>query len=90
MKRRNRGLMGKIGICMLMFSFILLPISSSICMADQATHSNAGGGAAGQGAALGLSALAVVGIAAGVILAIVAIAAATDDEEIPPVAPAHH
>ena len=83
MKKRNRGLIGKVGICILMFSFILLPIAPSICMAAQATNANAGGGVAGSGAALGLSPLALIGIALAIIITIAAIAAADDDDVIP-------
>ena len=92
MKKRNCGLIGKVGLCILMFSLILLPIAPSICMAAQATNANAGGGAAGSGAALGLSPMILVGIALAIVIAIAAIAAADDDDVIPAAdhAAAHH
>ena len=78
MKKMNWELIGKVGICVLMFCLIFLPIAPSICMAAQATNANAGGGVAGSGAALGLSPLALVGICLAIIIASAAIAAAND------------
>lgn len=48
MKTRNFGLKSKLGICVLLLSFILLPVSPSISMAEEGSQvAGAGGEAAG-------------------------------------------
>ena len=106
MKLRKSGTKTKIGICILLFSFILFPISPSICMADNGGTGAASGGkeagaapgqaeaagaaAAQAGAGGGLSGTAIVLIAAAVAVAIAVAVAASDDDGAPAVTPPAH
>ena len=78
---RNFGLKGKLGICILLLTFVILPFSPGMCLA---AGDPAAGGAAGAGGLAGLSTLSIVGIT---VLAIVAgaliISAISDDDEVP-------
>ena len=78
MRRRNLGLMGKFGICILLLTFVILPISPSISLA---AGDAAAGGAAGAGGLAGLSTLSVVGLTVLGILVFAAIVSSLSDED---------
>jgi hypothetical protein len=90
MKGRSIKLNRKLIVCVLIFSIILLPISSSICFAEDAANTPAGAspgssagvaaaGSAGSGGLAGLSTVGKIGIAALAIGVVAVIVAASDD-----------
>ena len=88
MKRRNFGLKGKLGICILLLTFVILPFSpgSSLAAGDAAA-----GGAAGAGGLAGLSTLSIVGLTAlAIIFGAVIISSISDDDDVIQPSPAHH
>lgn len=86
MKRRNFGLKGKIGICILLLTFVILPFSPGTSLA---AGDAAAGGAAGAGGLAGMSTLTIVGVTAFIIImSAVLISGFSDDD--PVVTPAHH
>lgn len=79
MRRRNFGLKGKLGICILLLTFVILPISPSMSLA---AGDAAAGGAAGAGGIAGLSTLSVVGLTVvGVLAAALLISSISDDDD---------
>jgi hypothetical protein len=83
MRRRNLCLMGKLGICILLLTFVILPISPSTSLA---AGDAAAAGAAGAGSLTGLSTLSIVGITVLGIVVFAAIVSSLSDEE----AVSHH
>lgn len=78
MRRRNLGLMGKLGICILLLTFVILPIFPSTSLA---AGEAAAGGATGAGGLTGLSTLSVVGITVLGIVVFAAIVSSLSDED---------
>jgi hypothetical protein len=87
MKKKSVKLNRKIFICLLIFTMLVLPVSSSLCLAQDAANAPAGAstessagvaaaGNAGSGGLAGLSTLSKVGIvvAAFAIVAIIVVA----------------
>lgn len=82
MRKRHYGWKAKVGMAILLFSILLIPISQSISMADEGTAARvdtagagagtgaAAAGAAGAGADAGLSTMAIVGMATKVAVSI--------------------
>jgi hypothetical protein len=97
MKRKPLNMKSKMGVCLLMFAFLLLPISANISMAAEEavatdkegakvaqTESGAGqaaAGAAATGAAAGLGAGAIIAIAVGAVAAAVALGSAVSGDD---------
>ena len=78
MRRMNLGVMGKIGICMLLLTFIILPISPGTSLA---AGDAAAGGAAGAGGLAGLSTLSIVGLTVLSIIVFAAIVSSLSDDD---------
>jgi len=80
MKIKNFGLKGKLGICILVLTFAILPFSSGTSLA---AGDAAAGGAAGTGGLAGLSTLSVVGITVlAIIMGAVIISSLSDDDAV--------
>ena len=81
MRRRNLGLMGKLGICVLLLTFVILPVSPSTSLA---AGDAAAGGAAGAGGMAGLSTLSIVGLTVLSIIVFAAIVSSLSDDDTVP------
>ena len=106
MKKKAFSLKTKVGVCVLMFSFLLFPITPNIALsADDAVTENIAGakvaqagagageaaaGVAATGASTGLSGVAIAAIAVGVAAATVAIIAVSTGGGDDAVAPTAH
>jgi len=81
--KKSLGLNGKIGVVLLLLSFVCIPICPSMSWAAEAAAGagTVAAGSAGAGAAAGLSGLAIAGIVAAVVAALAfAVTSLGDDD----------
>lgn len=83
MKRAKANFNRRLSICLLIFSLVLLPISSSVCLAQEGVGSSTAGvaaaGNAGSGGIAGLSAAGKAGIVLAAIAIVAIIVVASND-----------